>query len=255
MSSLSTTLITSVADFAARAHKNQRRKNASADPYINHPIEVAAFANDAAVNDGVDAKSLVTIIAGAYLHDVVEDCGITLKFIDTWFGPDVARVVEAVSDDKTLPKVMRKQLQIEHAETVSVDVGYVKLADKLSNTLSLIVSPPASWTPEIIRGYRYWSYAVVNTIYKAHPDKYDWFKSKFDWTEMNLSEEYVELELAAYYRNIEAAEYTETGFVNAVERVKTKSPITDFVCEYISHPLVVSLATMVFTSLVFRWRM
>src|SRR5436190_22461105 len=92
--------------FAAERHRNQRRKDAGASPYINHPIAVAAvLATEAAVTDEV------TLIA-ALLHDTVEDTETSLEELQKRFGAEVAHLVREMSDDKSLPKQVRKQLQI-----------------------------------------------------------------------------------------------------------------------------------------------
>jgi guanosine-3',5'-bis(diphosphate) 3'-pyrophosphohydrolase len=145
-------------NFAATAHSGQRRKNIAKDPYINHPIEVAALL---AVEDiGVDKDVLVA----ALLHDTIEDTSVTRDDIVERFGARVAAIVAECSDDKSLPKVERKKVQIEHAAQVSYSAALVKLADKLSNLSSLKMDPPAKWTESIVRGYVVWSYAVVQAL-------------------------------------------------------------------------------------------
>ena len=90
--------------FAAERHRDQRRKDANASPYINHPIAVASvLATEAAVTDQA------TLLA-ALLHDTVEDTGTTLQELEQLFGTEVAALVGEMSDDKSLPKETRKQL-------------------------------------------------------------------------------------------------------------------------------------------------
>ncbi|HPM81003.1 MAG TPA: HD domain-containing protein, partial [Candidatus Anammoximicrobium sp.] len=88
---------------------NQRRKDAERSPYINHPLAVAAWL---AVEGGVTDE---TILVAALLHDTIEDTATTPDELREAFGADVCRLVLEVSDDKTLAKAVRKQLQIEHA--------------------------------------------------------------------------------------------------------------------------------------------
>ena len=73
------------------------------------------------------------MIAGALLHDTVEDCDVTPAELAARFGADVARVVAEVTDDKSLPKARRKELQVEHAAHISPQAKLVKLADKIAN--------------------------------------------------------------------------------------------------------------------------
>ena len=112
-----TTLIDAVA-FAAHKHRNQRRKDVEASPYINHPI---ALARVLAVEGGVsDEKTLVA----AVLHDTLEDTETTFDELRKRFGRKVADVVAEVTDDKSLPKAKRKHLQVEHAPHLSGARGW-----------------------------------------------------------------------------------------------------------------------------------
>ena len=147
--------------FAAAKHSTQRRKNKTADPYINHPIEVAYFLSQV---PGVNEE---TIIAGL-LHDTVEDTNTRREEIEQEFGSEIANIVMECTDDKSLPKVTRKRLQIIHASSsMSREARLVKLADKLSNLKNLLTDPPISWSPEVVRGYVMWSYAVISNLRQA----------------------------------------------------------------------------------------
>src|SRR5271167_1819859 len=86
------------ADAAARWHVHQRRKGAAQEPYINHPLEVAALVAEA--TDGNDPN----LVTAALLHDVMEDCKVPYSQIVDTFGTDVADLVAEVTDDKTLEK-------------------------------------------------------------------------------------------------------------------------------------------------------
>lgn len=72
---------------------------------------------------------------GAILHDTVEDTNTTLDEIESKFGPEVRHIVSEVTDDKTLPKMERKRLQIVHAKSCRF-VGI--LFQSLYNILKLI---------------------------------------------------------------------------------------------------------------------
>jgi hypothetical protein len=126
-------------DFAARKHRDQRRKGASAEPYINHPAEVARL-----VAEATGGRPLAVLLA-ALLHDTVEDTQTTLDELEREFGTDVAALVAEVTDDKRLPKAERKRLQVEHAGTRSSGAKLIKIADKTSNLRSLLESPPTDW--------------------------------------------------------------------------------------------------------------
>lgn len=144
--------------FAADKHKDQRRKGADASPYINHPI---ALAHVLAFEGGVlDA----TVLCAAILHDTVEDTSTTFDELTHIFGPTVAGIVREVTDDKSLDKEERKQLQIEHAPHLSHGAKLVKLADKICNLRDILASPPESWSPERKEKYFDWASSVVTGL-------------------------------------------------------------------------------------------
>ncbi|XP_072173916.1 guanosine-3',5'-bis(diphosphate) 3'-pyrophosphohydrolase MESH1-like isoform X1 [Diadema setosum] len=146
------------ADFAARKHKDQRRKNAAATPYINHPIGVARIlAKEADVTD------LATLQA-ALLHDTVEDTDTTFDEIEKLFGKEVRDIVADVTDDKSLPKMERKRRQVEHASHCSPKAKLVKLADKLYNLRDLDREVPQGWTQERAQEYFQWASQVVQGL-------------------------------------------------------------------------------------------
>ncbi|CAI9551050.1 unnamed protein product, partial [Staurois parvus] len=84
----------------------------------------------------------IAVLQAALLHDTVEDTDTTFLEIEEKFGQEVRKIVEEVTDDKTLPKMKRKQLQIEHAPHRSHKAKLVKLADKLYNLRDLNRSTP-----------------------------------------------------------------------------------------------------------------
>jgi guanosine-3',5'-bis(diphosphate) 3'-pyrophosphohydrolase len=142
-------------EFASRKHSTQRRKNEEASPYINHPIAVAHLLAD---TGGV--SDLITLLA-AVLHDTIEDTETTPTELDDHFGPTVRRLVEEVTDDKTLDKAVRKRLQIEHAPDLSRRAKAIKLADKIANVLDVIESPPPDWPLARRLEYLDWTERVV----------------------------------------------------------------------------------------------
>ena len=81
---------------------------------------------------------------------------------------EVADIVDELTDDKSLPKERRKELQIEHAPETSPKAALVKLADKICNLRDLAVSPPSDW--ELDRRARYfeWAKAVVDRLPKVN---------------------------------------------------------------------------------------
>lgn len=149
--------------FAADKHRNQRRKDAEASPYINHPIALAnVLANEGGVDD-------VTVLCAAVLHDTIEDTQTTPEELQAIFGPKVASVVMEVTDDKSLEKSVRKQRQVEHAPHMSREAKLVKLADKISNLRDILASPPADWLAERKQAYFEWAACVVAGLRGVHP--------------------------------------------------------------------------------------
>ena len=158
MSDTNIAILSKTINFAADKHKDQRRKDATKAPYINHPIAVMNFiANIGQVTD-------LSILQAAVLHDTVEDTNTTLDEIESLFGAAVANIVKEVTDDKKLPKAERKRLQVANASKKSYGAKIVKLADKLSNLRDLLSSKPESWTVERIHGYFTWAHYVTDEM-------------------------------------------------------------------------------------------
>mgnify|MGYP006267072757 CR=1 FL=1 len=155
--------------FAAEKHRDQRRKGADRSPYINHPI---AAARVLALEGGVD--DLATLMA-AVLHDTIEDTTTTGEEIEARFGKVVADVVGEVTDDKSLSKETRRDLQIEHAPHLSERAKLVKLADKICNLRDVVGSPPVNWTLERQQEYFDWAKRVVDGLRGVHPALEDAF--------------------------------------------------------------------------------
>ena len=156
--------------FAAAKHVGQRRKGVAAEPYVNHLTEVAELA--ALATGGED----VEVIVAAVLHDTVEDTDTSFAEIGVRFGARVAGLVAEVTDDKTLPKAVRKQAQVEHAAHASRGAKIIKLADKTSNLRAMAFSPPKGWPAERRAEYLDWARQVVAGCRGANP----WLEAEFD---------------------------------------------------------------------------
>ena len=148
--------------FAADKHRNQRRKDAEASPYINHPIMLAKILSvEGGVEDGL-------VLCAAVLHDTIEDTETSYEELAGGFGREIADVVREVTDDKSLPKAERKQLQIDHAPQLSRAAKLVKLADKIANLRDVADHPPAQWPLERRREYFDWAKRVVDGLRGTH---------------------------------------------------------------------------------------
>jgi guanosine-3',5'-bis(diphosphate) 3'-pyrophosphohydrolase len=148
-------LILRAVSFAGEKHRNQRRKDLEATPYINHPIGLASVLK---AEGGVDD---VAVLAAAILHDTIEDTNTTEQELRAAFGDEITNIVLEVTDDKSLPKAERKRLQVEHAAHASARAKLVKIADKICNLRDIASSPPADWTLERKREYFDWSANVI----------------------------------------------------------------------------------------------
>lgn len=146
------------AEFAAKKHKDQKRKGVNGEPYINHPIEVAyILANVGKIED-------TDILIAAILHDTIEDTETSESEVSNRFGENVAKMVMEVTDDKSLSKAERKQMQIEHAPHLSDGAKQIKIADKINNISDIVDNPPENWSDERRIEYVKWGEKVVNGL-------------------------------------------------------------------------------------------
>jgi guanosine-3',5'-bis(diphosphate) 3'-pyrophosphohydrolase len=160
--------------FAAHKHRDQRRKDADASPYINHPISLAdVLVNEAGVSD-------VEVICAALLHDTVEDTATTHEELVDAFGARVARIVAEVTDDKQLPKAERKRLQVVRAPHISREAKLVKLADKIANLRDVAERPPAGWDLARRREYFDWAKQVIDGLRGAGGEEMRRLEAAFD---------------------------------------------------------------------------
>ncbi len=164
--------ILAAAKFASEKHAAQKRKGAAAEPYVNHLIEVAQLAANS--SDVLDAE----LVMAAFLHDTIEDTGTTAKELEQAFGSDISALVVEMTDDKSLPKDVRKELQVTNAPHKSARAQVLKLADKISNLRSILASPPADWSAERKRQYFAWAKRVVDALPQPNPI----LKAEFDKT-------------------------------------------------------------------------
>ncbi len=153
----------SAAQFAARKHASQRRKGNSAEPYVNHLIEVARLLTE------LPATFDLNLVVAGFLHDTLEDTNATRSELVEHFGEDVTSLVEQVTDDKSLDRAVRKRLQIQNATLISARAQNLSTADKISNLRSTIADPPRDWTLERRREYFDWAKAVVDRFTSLDP--------------------------------------------------------------------------------------
>lgn len=118
-------------DFATKQHAGQVRKYTN-EPYITHPFAVAGLVASCDLD--------VDVTTAAFLHDVIEDTGITLRKLRGLFGVDVAQLVNAVTD-VSFPldgnRAIRKRIDRAHLAMAPDEAKTIKLADIIHNTQSI----------------------------------------------------------------------------------------------------------------------
>jgi (p)ppGpp synthase/HD superfamily hydrolase len=122
--------------FATEAHLGQVRKY-TGEPYITHPAAVVALVKT--------VRHTPEMVCAAWLHDVVEDCGVPLQEITSRFGHKVADLVEQLTDvskpsDGNRSK--RKAIDRRHTAAASSDAKTIKLADLIDNSRSILERDP-----------------------------------------------------------------------------------------------------------------
>ncbi|MBX6349945.1 MAG: bifunctional (p)ppGpp synthetase/guanosine-3',5'-bis(diphosphate) 3'-pyrophosphohydrolase [Clostridia bacterium] len=126
-------LIERAYDFSRRAHEGQRRL--SGEPYIEHPLAVAAILAELELDD--------VTIAAALLHDVVEDTGTPVEEVAAAFGEEVAELVDGVTKLERLNFRSTAEAQAENVRKMflamakDIRVILIKLADRLHNMRTL----------------------------------------------------------------------------------------------------------------------
>ena len=153
--------------FAAVKHRDQRRKDEHKTPYINHPIGVAySIWKEGGVTDisvlqvGMSYCSYVdqppnyfrthlpqqphthshTHTQAAVLHDTVEDTQTTFDELELNFGPEVRQIVQECSDDKTLPKMERKRLQVCIPLPLDILIVFLHIVEWSGDPLTVLIT-------------------------------------------------------------------------------------------------------------------
>lgn len=125
--------------FATARHEGQKRKYTGV-PYIEHPIAVAEIVRS--------VEHTPEMVAAAYLHDVVEDCGVTHLEIRHTFGTIVGSLVFWLTDASiNLPanRKARKQLDRDFLALATPEAKTIKLADVIENTADIEQHDPHFW--------------------------------------------------------------------------------------------------------------
>jgi hypothetical protein len=133
-----TTLISRAHAFAAAAHGAVKQvRKYTGEPYVKHPIDVAALVET--------VPHTPEMIAAALLHDVVEDTGVTLEVIELEFGSIVADLVGWLTDASKPEdgnRATRKAIDRMHSAAAPPQAQTIKLADIIDNTLTIEAKDP-----------------------------------------------------------------------------------------------------------------
>lgn len=155
-------LFTKSLRLASLYHAQQYRKS-DGSPYINHLIEVAdIIVNIAHVQDENE-------LCAAVLHDSLEDTEITKEQIAIEFGINILEMVEALTDDKSLPLTERRAVMLEQLPNKPTSVQRIKLADICSNVLAV----PCGWSNERLTEYLSWLDDIAEICKNASPSLYE----------------------------------------------------------------------------------
>lgn len=126
-------------EFATAAHRGQQRKY-TGEPYIDHPIAVAEIVRNVAHSS--------VMVAAAYLHDVIEDCGIESQWLLSMFPSEVVDLVVWLTD-VSIPsdgnRGVRKEIDREHIAHAPAEAMTIKLADIIDNTATIKERDPKFW--------------------------------------------------------------------------------------------------------------
>jgi GTP diphosphokinase / guanosine-3',5'-bis(diphosphate) 3'-diphosphatase len=125
--------------FAREVHKAQQRKY-TGNPYADHLAEVCGIAMSVGWN--ITTVHPDKFMATCWLHDAVEDAGVTLDEIEARFGLTVAIGVSGLSDVETGNRAERKAASRERLLKCAGWIQTIKVADLISNTSSIVMHDP-----------------------------------------------------------------------------------------------------------------
>jgi guanosine-3',5'-bis(diphosphate) 3'-pyrophosphohydrolase len=112
--------------FAARAHRNQLRKDKET-PYASHPFRVCMILRNVFMVEDEE------ILAAAVLHDTIEDTTTDRDDLIKEFGDKIAEYVALLSKDKRMEEAVREAAYIKQLKGAPLPVKLIKLADVYDN--------------------------------------------------------------------------------------------------------------------------
>jgi len=144
---------------AAHAAVAQLRKYTN-EPYIVHPAEVVAILKTVPHTEAM--------IAAAWMHDVVEDTGVSIELVRAEFGSEVSDLVGWLTDvsrPEQGNRATRKAIDRAHTAAAPSEAQTIKLCDLISNTRSIV-----EHDPEFARVYLAEKRLLLEVMTKADPE-------------------------------------------------------------------------------------
>ena len=138
-------IIEVVANFALSKHEGQEYfVDGKSCPYFYHLENVRKIINKYVDEDNPKKEKLEII---ALLHDIIEDTDVTYNQLKEMVGEDIAKAVMALTKNESLPYVDRLKDSLKRICEEDIDVGQVKLADRICNLMEF----PKTWDNKKIR--------------------------------------------------------------------------------------------------------
>lgn len=152
--------------FAQKAHEGQTRKF-TGEPYFKHPKGVARSIEHLTRDEDM--------IIAALLHDVVEDCNVTILEIQEKFGKQVADYVTALTSNRTALKLSESKAKylINKMSVMSVEELILKLADRADNIRYADKDCKTLKHKQFVRKYYNETREIIDAIYPIFYDKLD----------------------------------------------------------------------------------
>ncbi len=185
--------------YSARVHQGQTRM--SGEPYLTHPVAVAAILAQMRLDEASVATGL--------LHDTVEDTLTTLEDIENYFGTEIATLVDGVTKISKIAFQSKEERQAENfrkmilAMSRDIRVLLIKLSDRLHNMRTLSHMPRESqvrisretmeiYAPLAARLGIYWIRTTLEDLAFKYlePDRYEYIQKRIAET-VEEREEYV----------------------------------------------------------------
>jgi guanosine-3',5'-bis(diphosphate) 3'-pyrophosphohydrolase len=240
-------------DFSADVHRGQKRK--SGEPYLVHPLEVAAIIAELRLD--------VPSVATGLLHDTVEDTLTTLEQVQGIFGGEIATLVDGVTKIGQINFTSRAERQAENfrkmiiAMARDIRVILIKLADRTHNMRTLSHLPPERqieisqetldvYAPLAHRLGIYWIKSELedSALRYLHPEVYYQLKRNVAKKRVER-EEYIKHVIGVLTKKLEEAglEATVTGrpkhFFSIYQKMQNQNLLYDQIYDLVAFRIVV----------------